>query len=62
MRAVVRWNPMAKLIEVSRDGAYLHEWSPISDWLYLLATASAVLVLGWTVFARSSADVAEGIS
>jgi len=61
LRAVVRWNPMAKLIEVSRDGAYLHQWPPLSDWVYLATTASAVLVIGWTVFARSSADVAEGL-
>ncbi len=61
LRAVVRWNPMAKLIEVSRDGAYLLEWPPLTDWLYLVATASAVLIVGWTVFARSSADVAEGL-
>lgn len=61
LRAVVRWNPMAKLIEVSRDGAYLLQWPPLTDWLYVSITASAVLVIGWTVFARSSAEVAEGL-
>lgn len=61
LRALVRWNPMAKLIEVSRDGAYLHQWPPVTDWLYVMVTAVAVLVIGWTVFARSSADVAEGL-
>ncbi len=62
LRAVVRWNPIAKLIEVSRDGAYLQQWPPASDWLYLVVTASTVLVIGWSVFARSSADVAEGLA
>ena len=62
LRAVVRWNPIAKLIEVSRDGMYLLEWPPLSDWIYLVLTASAVLILGWSVFARSSADVAEGVA
>ena len=61
LRNLVIWNPMAKLIEVSRDGAYLHQWPPLIDWLYVGVTATAVLVIGWTVFARSSSDVAEGL-
>ena len=61
LRAVVKWNPFAKMIEISRDGTYLLEWPPITDWLYVAAWSVGLLLLGWTVFARSSADVAEGV-
>ncbi len=57
---IVRWNPFAKMIEISRDGTYLHEWAPLADWLWVGGWSIGLLLLGWTVFARSSADVAEG--
>lgn len=62
LQVIVRWNPLAKLIEVARDGMYLHQWPPLSDWLYLVGTSGAILLIGWMVFARSSADVAEGLT
>jgi len=62
LQVLVRWNPLAKLIEVARDGMYLHQWPPLSDWLYLVGTSGAILLIGWMVFARSSADVAEGLT
>ncbi len=58
---LVRWNPFAKMIEVSRDGTYLHEWPPLTDWLWIGGWSVGLLLLGWSVFARSSADVAEGV-
>ena len=60
LASAVEWNPFAKLISVSRDGLYLQAWPPLTDWLYVIGWASGVLLIGWTVFARSSADVAEG--
>lgn len=59
---LVRWNPFAKLIEISRDGLYLQEWPSIVDWSYVSAWSFGMLLVGWSVFARSSADVAEGVS
>lgn len=57
---IVRWNPFAKMIEVSRAGTYVHEWPPLVDWAWIGGWSIGLLLLGWTVFARSSADVAEG--
>lgn len=60
--AGVRWNPFAKLIGISRDGMYLQKWPAFTDWAYVSVWAFGMLLIGWAVFARSSADVAEGVS
>ncbi len=62
LRIVVRWNPIAKFISISRDGMYLHRWPPLTDFAYVTVWSLLVLFLGWMVFARSSADVAEGLT
>jgi ABC-type polysaccharide/polyol phosphate export permease len=54
-------NPFAKMIEFGRDGLLYMRWPSIGDWIYLSVFSVSVLLLGWTVFARSSADVAEGL-
>ena len=60
LASAVRWNPFAKLISLSRHGLYLHRWPPLSDWLYVCAWSFGLLLVGWTIFARSSSEVAEG--
>ena len=62
LRTLVRWNPFAKMIEISRDGTYLLEWPAFTDWIYVAAWSCGLLLIGWMVFARSSADVAEGVT
>jgi len=62
LRGIVRWNPIAKFISISRDGMYLQRWPPFVDVAYVTIWSVAVLLIGWTVFARSSADVAEGLA
>ena len=61
LAAAVRWNPFAKMVSISRDGTYLLRWPPFADVLYVGAWSIGLLLIGWTVFARSSADVAEGV-
>lgn len=54
-------NPFAKLIEFGRDGLLYMKWPTIGEWVYLSTFSFGLLLLGWTIFARSSADVAEGL-
>ena len=61
LASAVRWNPFAKMVSISRDGTYLLRWPPFADVLYVGAWSIGLLLIGWTVFARSSADVAEGV-
>lgn len=61
LREVVTNNPFAKMISFGRSGILFQEWPPLGDWIYLGAFSLAALLLGWMVFARSSADVAEGL-
>lgn len=58
---IIVWNPMTKLISIGRDGMYLHRWPPATDFVYVSLFGAVLLWLGWSVFARSSADVAEGV-
>ena len=58
---IVTGNPFAVMIEFGRTGILFQEWPPLSEWLYLGGFSLAVLYGGWTIFARSSADVAEGL-
>lgn len=54
-------NPFAKMIEFGRDGLLYMQWPTIGEWVYLSTFSTAMLLVGWTIFARSSADVAEGL-
>ena len=54
-------NPLAKMIGFGRDGILFMRWPPLIDWIYLAGTSLTVLLIGWMIFARSSADVAEGL-
>lgn len=54
-------NPFAKMISFGRTGILSQAWPPLLDWVYLSAFSIATLFIGWAVFARSSADVAEGL-
>jgi ABC-type polysaccharide/polyol phosphate export permease len=61
LEAFVTKNPFAKMIEFGRDGLLYMRWPSIGDWIYLSVFSLSALLLGWTIFARSSADVAEGL-
>lgn len=54
-------NPFAKMIEFGRDGLLYMRWPSLGSWIYMSTFSTAVLILGWTIFARSSSDVAEGL-
>ena len=54
-------NPFAKMIEFGRSGLLYMKWPSLGDWVYLSVFSLATLFVGWTIFARSSADVAEGL-
>lgn len=61
LKQLIVWNPIAKIISISRDGMYFHRWPPVMDVAYAGVFGVVVLVAGWAIFARSSADVAEGL-
>jgi len=61
LKQLIVWNPIAKIISMSRDGMYFHRWPPLADVLYVGIFGTVVLWAGWAIFARSSADVAEGV-
>lgn len=61
LEPIITSNPFAKMISFGRDGILFMRWPPLSDWIYLSAFSLAVLMIGWAIFARSSADVAEGL-
>ncbi len=58
---IVAFNPFAQMIQFGRTGILFQRWPSIFDWLYLSGFSLAVLLIGWAIFARSSADVAEGL-
>lgn len=58
---VVANNPFATMIEFGRAAVYYQQWPPLGIWVYLTITSFSMLLIGWTIFARSSADVAEGV-
>ncbi len=58
---IVTSNPLAKVIGFGRDGILFMRWPPLIDWVYLSVVSVAILIAGWAIFARSSADVAEGL-
>ncbi len=58
---IVTSNPFAKMIQFGRDGILYMRWPSLFDWVYLTSVSVFVLVAGWAIFARSSADVAEGL-
>jgi len=59
--AIVGWNPFARMIQFGRTGILFQTWPSLVDWVYLTSFSAASLYLGWAIFARSSADVAEGL-
>lgn len=61
IEGIVSSNPLAKVIGFGRDGILFMRWPPLVDWIYLSAASGTVLLIGWMIFARSSADVAEGL-
>lgn len=61
LQAIIINNPFAKMIEFGRSGLLYMQWPSLGDWIYLSLFSASMLLLGWTVFARSSADVAEGL-
>lgn len=61
LEPIITSNPFAKMIGFGRQGMIYQTWPPLSDWIYLTSFSLLTLVVGWTVFARSSADVAEGL-
>lgn len=61
LEPIVVRNPFAVLIEFGRAGILYQRWPPLGEWLYLGGFSLGLLLLGWMIFARSSADVAEGL-
>lgn len=61
LRPFIVNNPFAQLIEFGRFGLYYQQWPTLGHWIYLASFSLAVLFVGWMIFARSSADVAEGL-
>jgi len=61
LESIVVNNPFAVMIEFGRSGLLYMVWPSLGDWIYLSAFSSALLFVGWAIFARSSADVAEGL-
>ena len=61
LEPIITKNPFAAMIEFGRNGLLYMQWPSIGDWIYLSVFSSSVLVVGWMIFARSSADVAEGL-
>ncbi len=61
MKNVVSWNPFTRMVGFARDGLIYFRWPPAIDWIYLSVFSLGVLWLGWAIFARTSADVAEGL-
>jgi len=58
---MVSSNPFAAMIEFGRDGILYQRWPAAGDWVYLAGVSTVMLLGGWIIFARSSADVAEGL-
>ncbi len=58
---VVGLNPFAQMIGFGRAGILFQEWPGLGDWLYLTGFSLTILIFGWAIFARTSADVAEGL-
>lgn len=58
---VVRLNPFARMIGFGRTGILFQEWPTLLDWVYLSGFSLALLFGGWAIFARTSADIAEGL-
>ncbi len=61
LESIITSNPFAKMIGFGRDGILFMRWPPLSDWIYLTGFSLLALFVGWTIFAKSSADVAEGL-
>ena len=61
LASIVTNNPFAAMLEFGRSGLLYWEWPSIGQWIYLTTFSTSVLLIGWTIFARSSADVAEGL-
>ncbi len=58
---IVAFNPFAQMIQFGRTGILFQQWPSLVSWLYLSGFSFGVLLIGWAIFARSSADVAEGL-
>ena len=59
VRTLYELNPMVRLVEAYRDCLYDLRFPPLTDILYLVAVAGAVLVLGLLVFIRLEPKLAE---
>jgi len=61
LEPIITSNPFARMIEFGRAGLMYQQWPTLNQWLYMTIFSAATLFVGWTIFARSSADVAEGL-
>ncbi len=61
LKSLIINNPFAAMIEFGRSGILYQQWPSLGAWLYLSIFSIVTLFVGWTIFARSSADVAEGL-
>jgi ABC-type polysaccharide/polyol phosphate export permease len=59
MRDIVELNPLTQFVEASRDIFYLLEVPSLATWGYLLAMSLLSLGLGWWIFSRKAAEIAE---
>ena len=59
MREIIEANPLTQFVMASRDLFYLLEAPSLGRWSYMLVASIGSLVLGWWIFSRRSADIAE---
>jgi len=56
---IVAANPLTQFVEASRDIFYLQQVPSAQRMLYLVVSSLVMFAIGWAIFARGSADVAE---
>jgi ABC-2 type transport system permease protein len=61
MRDIVEANPITQFVMANRDLFYNLEVPSIGRWAYMLAWSVGSLAVGWWIFSRRSAELAEEI-
>jgi ABC-2 type transport system permease protein len=58
-RRIIELNPIANYTDMSRDLLYQLQLPTLNQWLYGVAWAVGMLLLGWWIFSRWSVDIGE---
>lgn len=56
---ILELNPMTQFVEFSRQLLYLHQMPSLNRWLFIVAVPLVTLALGWWIFERKAALLAE---